>query len=235
MRIGSTILLLDGYCYQSYQWNKLRPLGKLQSVIDSLEEYECDEISIIRPIRNNDTDKSFFKDIDTIASLKCLTPISFGGGLREKKHLEQLHQLPIERLVFSSAFIQKDLELLKYAKDLFGNQAIQALLPFKIEDNIPYIFSSSINSYIKFSNKDLNFINKYANEIILYDTSNEGTLDNYNKDIFKYINIINDKIIISGSIGKNTIKTAKKLSIASILIENRVLHKEYSMKDYKNA
>ena len=235
MRIGSTILLLDGYCYQSYQWNKLRPLGKLQSVVDSLEEYECDEISIIRPIRKQDSTESYLKDLDIIKSLKCLTPISFGGGLRDKKQLDLLHKLPIERLIFSSAFIKKDLKLLKYAKDLFGNQAIQALLPFKIENNILYIFSSYTNNYIKYTNEDFNFINNYANEIILYDTTNEGTTNSYNKSIFDYITISKTKLILSGGVQKNDIKIAKHLNIASILIENKVLHKEYSIKDYKNA
>ena len=44
MRIGSTVLLIDRLCVQSYGWSRLRPLGVLQGVIDSLEEYHCDEV-----------------------------------------------------------------------------------------------------------------------------------------------------------------------------------------------
>ena len=62
MRIGTSIILIDGYCYQSYNWKIMRPLGQLQNAIDSLEEYQCDEISIIRPIRDMDDTESFKKE-----------------------------------------------------------------------------------------------------------------------------------------------------------------------------
>jgi imidazole glycerol phosphate synthase subunit HisF len=236
MRIGANLLLLDGYCYQSYHWQMLRPLGSLQTAVDSLEEYQCDEIAIIRPIRDNDTTEAFLKDINLLKSLKSLTPISFGGGLRDTKQIDLLHQLPIERIIFSSAFIDKNISLIQYAKDLFGNQAIQCLLPFKSNDkNEITIFHSSKNSFIDKEEIDFNFINQYANEIILYDTSSEGKENKFTHNILEQINIFSNKVIISGGVGKNDIKKAKMKSLASVLIENKVLHQEYSMKGYNNV
>ena len=64
MRIGTTLLFQDGYCYQSYGWNMLRPLGALQNALDHLDKYELDEISIIRPVRDNDY--SYNKDVQRL-------------------------------------------------------------------------------------------------------------------------------------------------------------------------
>ena len=38
MRIGSTVLLYNGYCYNSYNWNFLRPLGKLNGILSKNTE-----------------------------------------------------------------------------------------------------------------------------------------------------------------------------------------------------
>ena len=235
MRIGSSIILLDGYCYQSYGWKLMRPLGKLQNIIDFLEAYQCDEIVIIRPIRNVDTIESFQRDIDELFKVNCMTPLSFGGGLRDIKHIELLHNLPIERLIFSSAFIHQDIDLIQHATSLYGHQAIQCILPFICKNNEIQIFSSKLNKFIPSESLDITFIEKYANEIILLDTKNEGLSNKFDNAIFSEVHINHRKLIISGGIGKESVGLAKKKNIASVIIENKVLHKEYSMKGYKNA
>ena len=110
MRIGSTLLLNNRNCVQSYYWNYFRPLGSMQLAMDSLEQFECDEVAIIRPVRDQDSMELFAKDLDVISRLKTMTPISFGGGIRSLHHLELLMDLPIERLVFSSSFIKNKCE-----------------------------------------------------------------------------------------------------------------------------
>jgi phosphoribosylformimino-5-aminoimidazole carboxamide ribonucleotide (ProFAR) isomerase len=235
MRVGATVLFLDGFCYQSYAWKQMRPLGKLQGILDSLESYQCDEISIIRPIREYDTKDTFEKDINILRNINSMTPLSFGGGLRSIEQIDLLHNLPIERLIFSSAFIKQDRTLIEYSRKLFGHQAIQCLLPFSINGEVIQIFNSEDNKYINFDELNINFIDEYSNEIILFDTKNEGVENTFNKYSYEYIGIDNKKLVISGGIGKETIKWAKKNGIASVLIENRVLHKEYSIKEYKNV
>ncbi len=235
MRVGTTILLLDGYCYQSYNWKRLRPLGDIQNILDLLEEYHCDEISIIRPIRQKDDENTLKKDIEIMGNIKSLTPISFGGGLRTKNHIDILHKLPIERLIFNSAFCNKDKDLLTYVKELFGHQAIQAIIPFKIEKNKLFIFNSSLNNFVFIEDFDLSFVNEWANEIILFDTLNEGLKDSFIHDILDMINIEKSKLIISGGIGQKDIALAKKQKLASVLLDNKTLHNEFSIKDYKNA
>lgn len=235
MRVGSTVLLKHQLSIQSYDWKCFRPLGRLQAVLDSLEEYMSDEISIIRPVRADDTLIDFEADIEALRNIKSMTPISFGGGIRTSAHIELLRGLPIERLVFSSAFIDKNRELITEAKNFFGHQAIQCLLPLKLINDKLFVFHSSKSDYIPFSQLDLHFIEDFANEIILVDAIHEGKMDRFQWDLVELSKLPKNKLVISGGVGKKTIKMAMKNKIASVLIDNKTLHKENSILSYRNA
>ncbi|MGV2989260.1 HisA/HisF-related TIM barrel protein [Vibrio sp. E150_011] len=235
MRVGSTVLLHNQQCVQSYDWNTLRPLGGLQGVLDSLEEYQCDEVAIIRPVRDHDTWMKFEEDIKVLHCLKTMTPISFGGGIRTVEHLALLSDLPIERLVFSSAFLSKNSKLLETAKDLFGHQAIQCLLPVRQQQEAIQVYCSERAIFVSQEDIDFDFIKAYANEVIVLDVTNEGHVDKFNFELLNQIPISNHKLIVSGGIGRESVRIAGEQGLASVLIENKVLHKEYSITSYKHA
>jgi phosphoribosylformimino-5-aminoimidazole carboxamide ribonucleotide (ProFAR) isomerase len=235
MRIGSTVLLSDQNCIQSYEWKLKRPLGRIQGVFDSLEEYHCDEVAIIRPVRDNDSFDAFRKDIDVVKRISSMTPISFGGGVRTLAHLKLLKDLPIERLIFSSAFLQKDEKLILGAKNLFGHQAIQCLLPVITKNGDIWVYHSSKNNYIHFDSVDFDFINELANEVILFDVNHEGMSNRFDWSLLEGMPFDSKKIIISGGVGRGDIQIAKNNGIASVLVDNKILHQEYSISGYKHA
>ena len=158
MRTGAVVLFKNGYCYQSYGWNILRPLGKLQNILDHLEEYEIDEISIIRPIRGIDSDESFNSDILELSKIKSSTPLSFGGGLNNKNRMNLARSLSFERLIFSSALFSDNSELFTYTSNLTGRQAIVGCLPFKFIKNRLMVFNSSKKIFISIQKINLNLL-----------------------------------------------------------------------------
>ncbi|MEP2541176.1 MAG: HisA/HisF-related TIM barrel protein, partial [Kangiellaceae bacterium] len=195
MRVGSTVLLKEQLCVQSYGWNMMRPLGSLQGVLDSLEEYQCDEVAIIRPVRKNDTLSLFGQDLQILRKIKTMTPISFGGGIRTIEQLKLLKGLPIERVIFSSAFLEKKNELVTLAKDLFGHQAIKCLLPIGYHDGTVCVYHSSEEKYLPLSSVDTQFIDELANEVILFDMFHEGSRDQFDWSILSEIPFATDKLI----------------------------------------
>lgn len=235
MRVGSTLLLKNKKCYQSYNWSYFRPLGSLQIALDSLDEYECDEIVIIRPVRDCDSLELFYEDLDLLREIKTMTPICFGGGIRSSQHLELLEGLPVERLVFSSAFIESNQSLIDDARQLYGKQAIQCLLPIKILADKVYVYDSNKAKFIRLNRVDLTLINELANEVILYDTNNDGGHDSFNNLLIERLPIEKHKLVVTGGVGKSTIDWAKQEGLASVLIDNKVLHKEYSIRGFKNG
>lgn len=236
MRIGSVVLLSQQKCVQSYGWKQFRPLGSLQGVMDSLEEYGCDEVAIIRPVRSADTLDLFKRDIEVIAALKSMTPIGFGGGLRSLEHVNLLKGIPVERVIFSSAFLDRDYQLITLAKNLFGRQAIQCCLPMSVNNDGVNVYHAAKQAYIPLSHIDLQFIDDLANEIIVFDTTQEGQCDQFNWSLLEAIPFPANKLVISGGVGKKTLtQMPPQKNIASILIDNKVLHQEYSISGYKRA
>jgi len=233
MRVGASILLKNGYCYQSYGWNRFRPLGDLQTAIDILDEYEVDEILIVRPIKGVDSEDSLNIDLKLLSELKTITPLSFGGGIRSNSDINNLSGLPIERLCLSSAFININEGFVKNAINSFGRQAILACLPITLIDDVICVYHSEANELIKLSDEIQEFCMQYADEIIIIDMSNEGNNDYFQMDLLEHLKIPLNKIIITGGVGKNIIRVAKSTGIASSIIENRVLHSENSIDYFK--
>ena len=97
------------------------------------------------------------------------------------------------------------------------------------------IFNSKNNQYIKSNCVDFKKVNTLANEIVFYDSANEGFDNKFDMKVFDFIDMDCKKIIVSGGVGRQTINSVKNYNIASVLIDNRVLHSEYSIKRYRNA
>ena len=235
MRIGSSILFSKQYCVQSYNWSCLRPLGQLQTVVDELDHFECDEIAIIRPVREHDLMQDFASDVSLLGKLKSMTPISFGGGIRSMKHLELIEGLPVERLILTSAFLSENEELLQHAVEHFGGQSVQCLLPFVMINNEPCVYHCSEDRLLPLASMNLDFVCKYANEVILHDCINEGSSDAFNFSILDHIGIDRSRLVVSGGVGQSTIQRGRDCKVASILIDNKTMHREYSVAGYKHA
>jgi Imidazoleglycerol-phosphate synthase len=126
MRIGASFILIEGYCYQSYQWKFLRPLGRLSHVLSFLDKYEVDEICITRPIRKVDSSSTLLNDFEQVKLSLSNSPISIGGGIRSLKNLKALSELPVERIHFSHAFLSRKENIINQSINLYGKQAIVA-------------------------------------------------------------------------------------------------------------
>jgi phosphoribosylformimino-5-aminoimidazole carboxamide ribonucleotide (ProFAR) isomerase len=231
MRTGSVILYKKGYCYQSYGWNLLRPLGRIQNVISHLDKYFIDDISIIRPVRDNDSSIDFLNDLNELRKLKSSSPISFGGGVRNIDQLNLLSGLPFERFIFSSILFNKDNKLLKAASKLYGRQAIVGLIPFKLCPELS-VFNSQINEFVSLDKLNRNHL-EFCDEIILYDCEREGFHSGFSEEIVDRIKLDPKSCVFSGGVTgvkkylKNTSSSPK-----AVIIENSVLHREYSILNY---
>lgn len=224
-RIGAQILLLNGYCYQSFNWKYLRPLGSLSTIIKLLDVYEVDEICITRPIKGG-SDKYFSRDCRVLSTINSNTPITLGGGIRKIEDLKFFHNLPLERVCLNSAFLEGKNSLIKKVKESYGKQSIIYTMPLKIFKGQLYIYNSCKNSFLLLNQRKIEKFKDFINEYYIIDTDNEGYENKFNFDLIKRLNIEPSKIIISGGIGAETIKIAKKLNLASVIIENRYFYKE---------
>ena len=108
-------------------------------------------------------------------------------------------------------------------------------MPIKIIDQKIFVYYCNEAKLISINKLDLSFINNFANEVVLYDISNDGLRDSFNEQIADSLSNDYSKLVLSGGIGKETIKWAREKGLASVLVDNKVLHREYSINEYKNA
>lgn len=235
MRIGATVLVSGDKAIQSYNWKLQRPLGGLQNVVDFLEKFECDEISLIMPIRSANRHNENHRTLERLASIHSNTPLSIGGGLRNVSDFNKAAQLPVERFIFSSEFIDDTTNVIEEAAKIAGTQAIQCMLPVSIIDMEYCVFHSAENRFVPINKVCFSRISELSDEIIILDTRNEGTYDCFNFDLISNIPIEKSRIVISGGTGIQTIIQAKKAGLASVLLDNIALYEEDHIFGLKNA
>ena len=210
----------------------LRPLGNLQNALKHLDRYKIDEICIIRPVREHDS--SFKSDVDILKNAKSSTPLAFGGGIRSLDDIGILKGLPVERFVLSSGLFNPDLCLIEKLHSRYGEQSIVGFIPFT-KDKKYRFFHSSSNSL-----KDLCELNKKAlklcDEIVLHDCKSEGQEEGFDHEVMEVLGIDRNNMIYSGGVSQ----IVKNLDLVkgepkSILIENKVLHRENSKMTFYGA
>ena len=232
MRLGTTLLFKDGYCYQSYGWNMLRPLGALQNALDHLDKYELDEICIIRPVRDNN--KTYHQDLKCLREAKSSTPLAFGGGIRNLNDMELLEGIPVERFVVSSALFNQNTALIERLHAKYGEQSIVGFIPFSRTKQLR-VFNSQENCF-----QSPQTLNKSAlrlcDEVVLHDCVSEGEYIGFEFGVVSALGIDKNKLIFSGGvsgIAKN--EESIPFKPKSILIDNKILHRENSKKAYYGA
>lgn len=235
MRIGALVLVVGNRAIQSYNWKNYKPLGDLQNVISSLDEYECDEITIIFPKRACVHRSNFHESLKLLKGLKSISPISCGGGLREEIDFSKIQELPIERYVFSSEFIKPRSLVVELAKEKCGKQAIQCMLPMAISSDVAYVYHSAAAAFVPLSEINFDRIFDLSDEIIVYDLNNEGRLNSFNFELLDRLPSVMDRLVISGGIGKKCIKRAKSLGLSAVLLDNKTLHDENHIQAIKYA
>lgn len=233
MRIGTSVLVHNGLAYQSYNWSIYRPLGNVQGVIDALDEYECDEIALIFPTRNDQSIASKTNDLDLVKNICSTSPMSIGGGIRSFDDIPYLRELPLERFIVSSAAVLNNWKLIEQLKYHFGPQAVQSILPVKYDREELYVFLCSTNKFIPLNKIDLNAIAELSNEVIIYDTNADGFMDRFKFNLISKLCLDPSKTIITGGVGPKCIKVAQKIGISACMIDNRTLHSENSINALK--
>ena len=232
MRVGTTLLFKNGYCYQSYGWNMLRPLGDLQNALDHLDKYELDEICILRPVRDND--HTYNKDIKRLRYAKSSTPLAFGGGIRSLDDIELLEGMPVERFIVSSALFNRDIRLIERLHSKYGEQSIVGFIPFSLKEQLG-VFNPLKNHFQSPQSLNESALS-LCDEVVLHDCDAEGRNIGFNAAVVSSLEIKSNNLIFSGGVSE-IVRNGESVGIEpkSILIENKILHRENSKKTYYGA
>ena len=114
-----------------------------------------------------------------------------------------------------------------------GRQAIVGYVPFVIKEGILQIYNSENNKFIEVPLDFWESVSFSCNELILLDSESEGTKQGFNFEVLNFLKFPFGRILISGGVTSADIKTAKRIGLAGVSIDNSVLHTEFSIKDLR--
>lgn len=104
-------------------------VGDPINIINLFNQFEVDEISLLDIRASLDGYPPDFAYIEWLAS-ECWVPLSYGGGVRNLEHVEQLFRCGVEKVIFNSA-LKDNQALIRSAIQQFGSQAIVASIDTK--------------------------------------------------------------------------------------------------------
>ena len=178
--IDSAQHLVKTICFDSRKY-----IGDPLNAVYLFSAFNVDEI-ILLDIDASPENRSI--RLDFIKSLGCFAsaPISIGGGISTISEIEEVISLGVERVVLSSVLAHEPY-FLKSASREFGSSTIAVIINIVLSDcvNLLARFGTDPNSPLFPIDKAIRFCEENgAGEIILYDTTRDGTRSGFNIDLF---------------------------------------------------
>lgn len=234
-RIIATIIVKDDWAVQSFSYKSWLPLGKPECLAENYDRWGADEIVLIVVDRfDNGPDLELIKKI---SSLGLTTPLTYSGGIRNKKDAVSVINAGAERIALDNLLVENPSEIEEISRAI-GIQAILASFPMIQESNgniLHYIHKTRITK--EFGEDILKLIkDEKISELIIIDKEGEGSENGFNQEFIEKIkNFTNLPLLVFGGIVKEK-QIAKLLSIpevSGVLVGNSLNYKEHSINRLK--
>lgn len=215
-RMIAGIFVKEGCVVQTIGFERFYFLGELACVLRNIIELKPDEICIL-----SIDGKLDHVDFGIREFTKLNLPLIVGGGVSKIN----LAAVPAERFLINSAYFEGDNNTINTIINKSGKQSIICLLPFKYRENVLQVWNSESNELEPMCEKKIFDIYDTYSEVIFLDMDNQGEHSGFNFDLIRDFKSINRKqTIIAGGINSETIKKAKELKLAGIMIDNQPLY-----------
>jgi imidazole glycerol-phosphate synthase subunit HisF len=235
-RVIGTVIIKNNLAVQSMGYSHYLPIGKPEYLIENLDRWGVDEIIILDIDRSKRDLGPNFKFIKKLETIKCKTPLAYGGGITSVKEGIDLINAGVERIVIDH-LLHSNLNIVKDLSHVLGSQAIIGSLPLEIINNHLFWFNYKTKKSTKLNVKiDLKKFNNFLSELIVIDYKNEGSKGNFNFNLLKYFKEINYFSLIAFG-GITELEQMKKLFsmdiINAIAIGNSLNYKEHAIQNIK--
>ncbi len=233
-RLIGVITVKDNIAVQSFGYRKYLPLGKPEILAKNLDIWGADEILI------NDIDRSIkfkkpnFSLLEKISDLKLSTPIIYSGGIKNVDDAVSVIKYGSDRIMLETAFFKNSQAVYKISNKI-GSQGLILSLPIIKSKKNFFRYCYLSKKKFKISEEIFNsFQKKIFSECLITDVENEGSVNNFNIEILKNINLKIQSIVFGGIGSKKKIKTCLKHSkICAVAIGNCLNYAENRIDELK--
>jgi imidazole glycerol-phosphate synthase subunit HisF len=196
-RLGGAVIVKNGIAVQSIGFNKYLPIGKPEIVVEFLNKWGIDEITIL-DISASSKKKSFDIELLKRCSKFSFVPIAVGGGIKSINDIDELIKNGADKVCLNNSLFV-NLDLLKRAAEKYGNQCIVAVVDFvKIEGQyFVYDYRKKSSTGIKVSDWVKILEDNNAGEILLQSIDRDGMYNGFDINMYKDVSAISNIPIIA--------------------------------------
>lgn len=213
LRVIPVLILRCGEIVQSYNFESYKVTGNALKVIERFSKWDADEI-IYLDISSNINQKTERQDLNSPripdrrelikeVAKRSTMPLTFGGGLKTLKDIEQTISLGADKVCVNSILID-NVDVVEKAIKVLGSQAIVASIDYKLVGNRPMVWSPSSREITQLDLmlwirriEDLG-----VGEILLTCVDRDGTKEGYDLNTLKEVcELTNLPVIANGGVG----------------------------------
>ena len=234
-RVSALIVVKNNIAVQSFSYNSYLPIGRPDLLIENYDRWGVDEIIILAIDRTKDNVGPDFKLLEKISKLKIMTPIIYGGGIRNSEDAKLVIKHGADRIIVESVFLNEENQIRNISK-VVGSQAVIISLPLIIKNKSIFVYDYKELKLIDF--KKYKIISKRNidcfSEILITDVLNEGKHNAFNINILNQLSNIKNSLIVFGGISttKKIELISKFKNVSCVVIGNFLSYKENAYQQY---
>tara|TARA_B100001173_G_C15983329_1_gene545597 strand:+ start:459 stop:1307 length:849 start_codon:yes stop_codon:yes gene_type:complete len=237
-RLIAGILLKNQCVVQSVGFRKYLPIGKLEIVLQFLEQWDIDEV-IILDLDASKNNKTFCFNLLREISKNIFVPLTIGGGISTYEDAQNAFHSGADKISINSSFLQND-SFLKDVIHNFGSQSVVVSADVKISNNAEYYVYKDSGTKKNISLKK--WIDKAqefdVGELLVCSIAKDGMKNGYDYKLYKKIVDYTQKPIIAiGGAGSasHIVNLFKSSDVDAAAIGNVLYFNEHSTSKIKSA
>ena len=203
-RIIPTLLWKNFTLVKGKSFDSWRRVGTVLPAVIVYNTRDCDELIIVDIEASKNNTEIDFDSIRDFSS-ECNVPLTIGGGIKDKKQIQQLLRSGADKVSINS-YAYNDISLIKSSSKEFGTQCIVSSVDFS--------YNSANKIYECFSHSGtkntginiLDWVRKLedygSGELIVTSIDKDGTMSGYECEIIeKIVEKVSIPVIASGGCG----------------------------------
>ncbi len=200
MRVIPAIDLMDGKCVRLIKGDKDKVINYDKDPLQLAQEYLDRKARIVHVIDLDGAFSGEMKNLEIIKSLAAEFPIQVGGGIRSEEKIIELLNLGVKKVIVSTMLLGDQRLAARIKKKYYG----RLISSFDFKDG-----SLSYAGWTKQSRIPFEKAAEGLSEIVVTDTSRDGTLNGPNLELLASLqNRCKAKIIAAGGV-RDTIDLIK--------------------------
>lgn len=202
-RLIPCIITRNELVVQSFGFEKYLPIGNVKTAVEFFVNWDVDEIFLIDISASAERRDPNVALVEW-AARECYVPMSVGGGIKTIEHIRDLLRAGADKVCLNS-IVRDDIDFIRRAADVFGNQCITVSVDVKKDDGVYRVYDHLIKKTFPINLEEhlLDVQSAGAGEILLNSVDRDGSRKGYDVALLSEVSRpLNIPVIALGGVGR---------------------------------